>query len=108
MNAEARAVTQTFAANGRKPYFIPGGGSNEIGALGYVSCAYEMLEQFDAQGLDVGWIVLASGSAGTHAGVVAGLHAAGSDIPVMGISVRQPRDRKSMPFKNWPLRPRRN
>ena len=94
MNAEARAVTQTFAANGRKPYFIPGGGSNEIGALGYVSCAYEMLEQFDAQGLDVGWIVLASGSAGTHAGVVAGLHAAGSDIPVMGISVRQPRDQQ--------------
>lgn len=94
MNAEARAVTEKFAANGRKPYFIPGGGSNEIGALGYVSCAYEMLQQFDAQGLDVGWIVLASGSAGTHAGLLAGLHAAGSDIPVMGISVRQPRERQ--------------
>ena len=94
MNAEARAVTEKFAANGRKPYFIPGGGSNEIGALGYVSCAYEMLAQFDAQGLDVGWIVLASGSAGTHAGLLAGLHAAGSDIPVMGISVRQPRERQ--------------
>ena len=94
MNAEARAVTEKFAANGRKPYFIPGGGSNEIGALGYVSCAYEMLAQFDAQGLDVGWIVLASGSAGTHAGLLAGLHAAGSDIPVMGISVRQRRERQ--------------
>ena len=94
MNAEARAVTEKFAANGRKPYFIPGGGSNEIGALGYVSCTYEMLAQFDAQGLDVGWIVLASGSAGTHAGLLAGLHAAGSDIPVMGISVRQPRERQ--------------
>ena len=94
MNAEARAVTEKFAANGRKPYFIPGGGSNEIGALGYVSCAYEMLAQFDAQGLDVGWIVLASGSAGTHAGLLAGLHAASSDIPVMGISVRQPRERQ--------------
>ena len=94
MNAEARAVTEKFALNGRKPYFIPGGGSNEIGALGYVSCAYEMLAQFDSQGLDVGWIVLASGSAGTHAGLLAGLHAAGSDIPVMGISVRQPRERQ--------------
>jgi len=94
MNAEARAVTESFAANGRKPYFIPGGGSNEIGALGYVSCAYEMLRQFDEQGLNVGWIVLASGSAGTHAGLLAGLHAAGSDIPVMGISVRQPRDKQ--------------
>ena len=94
MNAEARTVTEKFSVNGRKPYFIPGGGSNEIGALGYVSCAYEMLAQFDAQGLDVGWIVLASGSAGTHAGLLAGLHAAGSDIPVMGISVRQPRERQ--------------
>ena len=94
MNAEARTVTEKFSANGRKPYFIPGGGSNEIGALGYVSCAYEMLQQFDAQGLNVGWIVLASGSAGTHAGLLAGLHAAGSDIPVMGISVRQPRERQ--------------
>ena len=94
MNAEARTVTEKFSVSGRKPYFIPGGGSNEIGALGYVSCAYEMLAQFDAQGLDVGWIVLASGSAGTHAGLLAGLHAAGSDIPVMGISVRQPRERQ--------------
>ena len=94
MNAEAMAVTEKLAAAGRKPYFIPGGGSNEIGALGYVSCAYELLDQIKANNLDVGWIVLATGSAGTHAGMLAGLHAAGSTIPVMGISVRQPEDRQ--------------
>ncbi len=94
MNDEAQIVSENFAAAGRKPYFIPGGGSNEIGALGYVSCAYEMLKQFDEQGLDVGWIVLASGSAGTHAGLLAGLHVAGSEIPVMGVSVRQPREKQ--------------
>ena len=94
MNAEAMAVTEKLAAAGRKPYFIPGGGSNEIGALGYVSCAYELLEQIKANKLDVGWIVLATGSAGTHAGMLAGLHAAGSTIPVMGISVRQPEDKQ--------------
>ena len=38
--------------------------------------------------------MLASGSAGTHAGLLAGLHAAGLDIPVMGISVRQPREQQ--------------
>ena len=90
MNAEAFEVAEKLAAAGRKPYFIPGGGSNEIGALGYVSCAFELLDQIKEQNLDVGWIVLASGSAGTHAGMLAGLHAAGSDIPVMGISVRHP------------------
>lgn len=94
MNAEAQAVTEKLAAAGRKPYFIPGGGSNEIGALGYVSCAYELLDQIKANNLDVGWIVLATGSAGTHAGMLAGLHAAGSTIPVMGISVRQPEDKQ--------------
>ena len=90
MNAEALAVTVALEAAGRKPYFIPGGGSNEIGALGYVSCALELLEQIEQNQLDVGWIVLASGSSGTHAGMLAGLHFAGSDIPVMGISVRHP------------------
>ena len=94
MNAEALAVTEKLAAAGRKTYFIPGGGSNEIGALGYVSCAYELLDQIKANDLDVGWIVLATGSAGTHAGMLAGLHAAGSTIPVMGISVRQPEDKQ--------------
>ena len=94
MNAEAFQVVEKLKHEGKKPYFIPGGGSNEIGALGYVSCAYELLDQFKAQSLDVGWIVLASGSAGTHAGMLAGLHAANSDISVQGISVRQPKDRQ--------------
>jgi L-cysteate sulfo-lyase len=94
MNAEAMVVTEKLAAAGRKPYFIPGGGSNEIGALGYVSCAYELLDQIKDNNLDVGWIVLATGSAGTHAGMLAGLHAAGSTIPVMGISVRQPEEKQ--------------
>jgi L-cysteate sulfo-lyase len=88
MNAEALAVCESFAASGRKPYFIPGGGSNEIGALGYVSCALELIDQIYHQKLNVGWIVLASGSAGTHAGMLAGLHLAASEIPIMGISVR--------------------
>ena len=59
-----------------------------------MSCAFELLDQFEAQKLDVGWIVLASGSAGTHAGMLAGLHAAHSNIPVLGISVRQPEERQ--------------
>ena len=94
MNAEALQIANKLTDQGRKPYFIPGGGSNEIGALGYVSCAFELLDQFEAQKLDVGYIVLASGSAGTHAGLLAGLHAANSNIPVLGISVRQTKERQ--------------
>ncbi|MBM3566431.1 MAG: D-cysteine desulfhydrase [Alphaproteobacteria bacterium] len=89
MNAEARAVCEKLRGQGRRPYFIPGGGSNPVGALGYVDCARELVEQIDAAKVKVDWIVLATGSTGTHAGLVAGLHALGRDIPVMGISVRQ-------------------
>ena len=39
MNAAMAAVAEELRANGRKPYIIPGGGSNPIGALGYVTCA---------------------------------------------------------------------
>jgi len=94
MNAEAQAVCEKFRQEGKKPYFIPGGGSNPIGALGYVSAAYEMLNQFEEQGLNVGWIVMATGSTGTQSGLLAGLHAAGSDIKVMGVSVRQPKEKQ--------------
>lgn len=53
-----------------------------------------MLNQFEEQGLNVGWIVMATGSTGTQSGLLAGLHAAGSDIKVMGVSVRQPKEKQ--------------
>ena len=90
MNAEAKAVKERLKNEGRKPYFIPGGGSNEIGALGYVSTAQELLQQCDAVGLSPKLVVLSTGSAGTHAGMVAGFHAMGCNIPILGVSVRQP------------------
>lgn len=92
MNAEGEAVTEKLRAEGHRPYFIPGGGSNEIGALGYVSCAREIIRQSAETGTTFDWIVMATGSTGTQAGLVAGLHAMGANLPVMGISVRQKRE----------------
>lgn len=92
MNAEGEAVTEKLRAEGHRPYFIPGGGSNEIGALGYVSCAREIVRQSAENGTTFDWIVMATGSTGTQAGLVAGLHAMGANLPVMGISVRQKRE----------------
>ena len=40
------------------------------------------------------WLVMGTGSTGTQAGLVAGFHALGHDLSVMGVSVRQPRDRQ--------------
>ncbi len=83
-------VTQLMSeltAGGRKPYLIPMGGSNVIGSYGYVRCANELVQQIAEQEIKIDQIVLATGSAGTQAGLLAGLIAADVDIPVLGITV---------------------
>jgi L-cysteate sulfo-lyase len=90
MNAAMQSLADEVRASGRRPYVIPGGGSNPIGALGYVVCAMEMIDQFNQAGLDVTCVVHATGSAGTQAGLVVGLEGTRSQIPVLGIGVRAP------------------
>ena len=94
MNAEAQAVTDRLRAEGHRPYFIPGGGSNPTGALGYANCAQEIAHHTRETGQRFDWLVMATGSTGTQAGLVAGFAALGHDLPVMGVSVRQPRERQ--------------
>ena len=94
MNAEAEAVTERLRNEGHRPFFIPGGGSNPTGALGYALCAQEIADQSAASGQQFDWLVMGTGSTGTQAGLVAGFHAMGHDLPVMGVSVRQPRERQ--------------
>ncbi len=91
MHAEMEAVADKFRAEGRNVYVIPGGGSNATGALGYVNCALEMLNQFVTTGLNVDHIVHATGSAGTQAGLITGLRAMNANIPLLGIGVRAPK-----------------
>jgi L-cysteate sulfo-lyase len=94
MNAEAEAVAETLRAKGHTAYFIPGGGSNATGALGYVKCAEEIADFSNETGTEFDWLVMSTGSTGTHAGLVAGFVAMGHRLPVMGVSVRQPRERQ--------------
>jgi D-cysteine desulfhydrase len=89
--AAMQRLADDLAERGRKAYVIPGGGSNALGALGYVACADELLAQTFELGLRLDHVVLASGSGGTHAGFLAGLHAAQAGVPVTGVSVRAER-----------------
>lgn len=92
MMAEMEKVAEGLRQQGKRPYIIPGGGSNPIGALGYVACAQELLAQSFDLGVAFDYVVCASGSGGTHAGLLAGLHASSSGIPVLGIDVSRPKD----------------
>jgi D-cysteine desulfhydrase len=87
MAREMQLVADELAAEGRKAYIIPGGGSNSIGATGYVACAEEILGQLFEQALKIDRVVCASGSTGTHAGLVTGFYGNNSNIPVIGINV---------------------
>ena len=91
MMAEMQQAANEVAAQGRKAYVIPGGGSNPVGATGYVACAEEILAQTFDMGINIDRVVCASGSAGTHAGLVTGFHGNNSNIPVIGINVSRPR-----------------
>jgi D-cysteine desulfhydrase len=90
--AEMNKVAAEVSALGRKAYVIPGGGSNPLGALGYVSCAEEILAQTFQDGLRLDHVVCASGSTGTHAGLLTGLVGNNAGIPVTGINVRRTRE----------------
>ena len=92
MNAELDGVAARLRASGRKPYLIPGGGSNPTGALGYVNAAMELVSEANAAGLRIDHVVHATGSAGTQAGMVTGLVGMSSGIHLLGIGVRAPRE----------------
>lgn len=94
MAAAMEDVGDHLRADGARPYLIPGGGSNPIGALGYVNCALELLHQANGMSLKIDIVVHATGSAGTQAGLVAGFTGSNSGIPVLGISVRAPREQQ--------------
>jgi len=91
-NAAMEDVAAEVRASGGVPYFIPGGASNPVGALGYVNCGIELLRQFNEQGLTIDHLVSATGSAGTHAGLAVGLRGSGSRLPILGIGVNAPQD----------------
>jgi L-cysteate sulfo-lyase len=88
-DSDLEVATESLVAElretGRNPYVIPSGGSNALGALGYVDCAFELVAQTDNQQLSINHVVLATGSGGTQAGLLVGLHLQKSAVTVLGI-----------------------
>ncbi|GAB2899507.1 D-cysteine desulfhydrase [Paralcaligenes ginsengisoli] len=94
MQQAMESLATELRSAGGKPYVIPGGGSTPIGALGYVACAQELLNQSFETGMRIDHVVHATGSTGTQAGLVVGLRASNSGIPVYGVSVRAPKQKQ--------------
>jgi L-cysteate sulfo-lyase len=94
MQQQMELLAERLKAEGARPYVIPGGGSTPVGALGYANAAIELIAQAAARGLSIDYLVHATGSAGTQAGLVAGLHAANSKIKLLGIGTRAPKEKQ--------------
>lgn len=93
-------VAEQVRAEGGKPYIIPGGGSNAVGGLGYVACAQELQNQLLQMGKSMDYVVVGSGSSGTHGGLVAGFLGNNIHIPLVGIGVsRDPADQNPLVLK---------
>lgn len=80
-------LAQRLQQHGAKPYVIPMGGSNGLGALGYVTAFAEIAAQMQAMDATCDALVLATGSGGTQAGLMLGAHLQGWQGRIHGVSV---------------------
>lgn len=86
----APRVMRELEAMGRKPYLVPYGGSNVLGATSYVAAMGELMRQLSAENLNIDFIIFASSSGGTQAGLVLGAHVYDFRGKLLGISVDRP------------------
>jgi L-cysteate sulfo-lyase len=80
------SLTEELRSTGRQVYLIPSGGSNVIGALGYVDAMFELVEQCKQYSLRPDFLYLSTGSGGTQAGLLAALALLELDWVIQGIS----------------------
>jgi 1-aminocyclopropane-1-carboxylate deaminase/D-cysteine desulfhydrase-like pyridoxal-dependent ACC family enzyme len=80
-------LVDQLRTEGRQPYEVPLGGSTAVGALGYVRAWFELLDQLDAVGAQPGFLVHASSSGGTQAGLLAGRALTGRGPVPIGVDV---------------------
>jgi D-cysteine desulfhydrase len=86
-NELMQAWAEELGRAGRRAYVIPEGGSDEVGAWGYVRALEEVLEQARPKGLRFDTLVHATGSGGTSAGLVLGKKLLGFEGRVLGFAV---------------------
>jgi D-cysteine desulfhydrase len=83
MSAEVQDLSDT----NKKAYIIPEGGSNALGAWGYIRCFQEIVTQIEEEALPIQSILVATGSGGTHAGLLLGKKLLNSGIEILSVNV---------------------
>jgi len=100
LDEELQQTIEAIKSRGGIPYIIPEGGSNHIGAQGYVQAAAELRGQCDQLGLQPKRIICATGSGGTHAGLWFGVKSLNWDVEVWSVSVSYKREETASLIRN--------
>lgn len=85
--AALERIAAQLRASGRRPYIVPYGCADRLGATGYLNAALEIAEQAAERERSITHVVHASGSGGTQAGLIAGFAALGMPVEVIGIDI---------------------
>lgn len=84
---KGKELEEELKSEGRNVYWMPIGGSSPVGALGYVDAFFEIMDDCKKLGVEFDYIIHASGSAGTQAGLLVGREIAGWKGMVIGMGV---------------------
>ncbi len=87
LNELLRTAAEEYEQQGRKPFVIPTGASDDIGVWGYIRACEELQQDFVLHGLEPTHIIAATGSGGTQAGLTAGVHLFNLNAEVLGMAV---------------------
>jgi D-cysteine desulfhydrase family pyridoxal phosphate-dependent enzyme len=79
-------------AAGRRPYLIPVGASDEVGAAGYVAGMEELVAQLRDSGVAIDRVVFASSSFGTQSGMIVAAKALGFPAQLAAVAIDSTRD----------------
>ena len=88
MEEAVKTAVEHYENQGEKVYFIPMGGSDHIGTLGYIMAVPELMRQIEELGIGAKYLVCSSGSMGTYAGLNLGARYFGAAFKVIGIPTK--------------------
>jgi L-cysteate sulfo-lyase len=80
-------IAEELRRQGKRPYVVPYGGSNPIGAAAFAEAVRELISQLEEMGRNISHLVFASSSGGTQAGLIVGRAAFSADFEVIGIRI---------------------
>ncbi len=87
MQDTVKEIVEKYEKQGDKVYMVPVGGSNTLGAVGYIMAIKEIVDQIKEENFKIDYLVASVGSMGTFAGLILGAKYFNAPFKVLGIPI---------------------